>query len=366
MLQIPYEYATTPTYFESLEKLADKVDNIAFCAIHPKGQDQGQGIDMLIVESLSKLPTMPVKIIVDDFTEANSAELIDHIFKSIKTHCGIDATDILYIHGGEDVSKTGWLSYPTFYREFGLKRLRQYIDKQIPWTERDKIFVSLARRPTWFRVAITEQFIKRNLLNYGMISCGSDSTDSTVTDWRTLWVSPDYRSQFPFLLDGQLSSNDELQKETPYLSNAFVNVVSETSHDVNPCYNEIFAELYTPWPNSSFHWTRLFVTEKTLKPYAMHQLPVFNTVKHHVRHLRSMGIDVFDDIVNHSYDELDDPILRIQAVGAEVERLCKLGISYFKSLNLTTRFIAAREQFAKIEQSKLANFEKQLTDFIRK
>lgn len=365
MLQIPYEYATAPTYFKFLKEQCTERNDIAFCAIHPKGMNQGQGIDMLVVESLSRLPMLPAKVIIDDFTEANDAELIDRMISSL-TAIGIRPENILYIHGGEDVDQFNWLSYPTFYREFKLKRLSQYIGNSVPWAERDKIFVSLARRPTWFRVAVTEQFIKRNLLDYGMISCGSDSPELSVTDWRTLWVSPEFQSQFPFLLDGQLSSDEELQKETLYLSNAFVNVVSETSHNKNPRFQEIFNELYTPWPNSSFHWTRPFITEKTLKPYAMHQLPVFNTVKHHVRNLRSMGIDVFDDIIDHSYDELDDPLLRIQAVGAEVERLCNLGIDYFKNLDLSDRFVTARERFSAVETFKLNRFEQQLADFIRK
>jgi hypothetical protein len=110
----------------------------------------------------------------------------------------------------------------------------------------------------------------------------------------------------------------------------------------------------------------MFITEKTLKPYAMHQLPVFNTVKGHVKNLRDMGIDVFDDVVDHSYDNIDHPIERVQAVGAEIERLCNLGVDYFKQLNLDARFETARNRFMEQEKIKLAKFEQVLTDFVRK
>ena len=85
-------------------------------------------------------------------------------------------------------------------------------------------------------------------------------------------------------------------------------------------------------PDGYHHWNRLFVTEKTTKAIAMRQIPIFNTVQYHVRLMRAMGLDLFDDIVDHSYDEIEDPVERIQAIATEVERLYNRGHEYFKTI----------------------------------
>lgn len=366
MLQIPYEYLTEPTYFKFLEELCQDRNDVAFCVINLKDASLGWRIAEYCAEQLANLVIKPSKVIIDDFTEANDADLLERMISNIEK-LGIARENILYIHGGEDSATPGWITYPTFYREFNLLRLSQYLTNRIPWNQRSKIFVSLARRPNWFRVAITEELIKRNCIAHGLVSCGSDPDSFELQFWKDLWVTnPEYKSQFPFLLDGTVGGGEELFKESAYLTDAFVNLVSETSNDRHPDYEAKFADWTGPRPNSAHHWHRMFITEKTLKPYAMHQLPVFNTVKGHVKNLRDMGIDVFDDIVDHSYDNVDHPIERVQAVGAEIERLCNLGVDYFKQLNLDARFETARNRFMEQEKIKLAKFEQVLTDFVRK
>ena len=50
--------------------------------------------------------------------------------------------------------------------------------------------------------------------------------------------------------------------------------------------------------NDSIH-----LTEKSFKFFAWHQIPVFNASRNHVREIRKLGFDLFEDIIDHSYDD---------------------------------------------------------------
>lgn len=46
----------------------------------------------------------------------------------------------------------------------------------------------------------------------------------------------------------------------------------------------------------------IFITEKSVKPFIYQQVPIFLGTTGLVKHLRQYGFDLFDDIVDHSYD----------------------------------------------------------------
>lgn len=48
----------------------------------------------------------------------------------------------------------------------------------------------------------------------------------------------------------------------------------------------------------------IHLTEKSFKFFAWHQIPVFNASRNHVEEIRKLGFDLFDDIIDHSYDSV--------------------------------------------------------------
>ena len=111
-----------------------------------------------------------------------------------------------------------------------------------------------------------------------------------------------------------------------FFCNAIFNVVLESSIEIIP--NKI---------TTLQHWDRLFVTEKTVKAFAYHQIPIFLATMHHVKKLRELGFDVFDNIVNHDYDDEPNVEYRIQKIADEIERICNLDFEVLKKLNIQTR-----------------------------
>ena len=76
------------------------------------------------------------------------------------------------------------------------------------------------------------------------------------------------------------------------------------------------------------------ITEKTYKTILNCQMPIFLSSAHTVYYYRLMGFDAFDDIIDHSYDLIEDPVLRIEAVAREIERLSK---HYYYAENISGR-----------------------------
>ena len=66
----------------------------------------------------------------------------------------------------------------------------------------------------------------------------------------------------------------------------------------------------------------IHVTEKTFRPFIYYQIPIIVATPNHIKYLRDVyGFDMFDDLVNHSYDsELDDR-KRIKMIIDEIGRL---------------------------------------------
>ena len=67
-----------------------------------------------------------------------------------------------------------------------------------------------------------------------------------------------------------------------------------------------------------------FITEKSIKPMSMLQPIVVYGSVNTVQHLRDMGFYMFDDVIDHSYDEETDEIQRLIKVSNEVSRLCSI------------------------------------------
>ena len=51
-----------------------------------------------------------------------------------------------------------------------------------------------------------------------------------------------------------------------------------------------------------FNDANVQLSEKSFKHFAWHQIPIFNASRGHVEVVRNLGFDVFDDIIDHSYD----------------------------------------------------------------
>ena len=96
----------------------------------------------------------------------------------------------------------------------------------------------------------------------------------------------------PLIAPDELDLNTDNFEATRTVPNSFkqsiFNIVTESS------YENIGDTFDT--------WSRIMITEKSIKAYRLYQFPIFLAPAGHVQLQRSLGFDMFDDIIDHSYD----------------------------------------------------------------
>jgi len=67
-----------------------------------------------------------------------------------------------------------------------------------------------------------------------------------------------------------------------------------------------------------------------MKPFIWGQVPVFVAHQHSLKFLRDWGFDLFEDIVDHSYDCDPDSAGRVVLAIDQLEKICKMPIEHWQ------------------------------------
>jgi hypothetical protein len=172
-------------------------------------------------------------------------------------------------------------------------------------------YIALARNPKPHRTRFINSLLNRHLEKYGYYSIGSgvewsriDYTQYYAQHQLELGIDDANLKYFPTFLDGAIEQNYSTDPisytiDNPKITNALVNVVLETSYEkIND--------------GSLTDWSTPMITEKTVKAFALKQIPMILGPLGQVSHTRKLGFDMFDDVVDHSYDFETDPFVRIE------------------------------------------------------
>ena len=246
---------------------------------------------------------------------------------------------------GLRVKKTNYLSSFTlnlFYEDY------DSIQKSI----NDKFFLCINKRPKIHRIATLGYLKNLNLLehtNYSILE-DSDKEDSDFdrflgrTESLRLKDDLDYvLSQKPKQTDYEAIHNKDLLNIEKHTYAGIIDLDDYRTSTINIVTESMYE-------SDSVH-----ITEKSFKPFGFCQLPIFVATSQHVRFLREYyNLDVFDDIIDHSYDKESDHKIRIKLVIKEVERLYANReniINFFN--NNKDRIFKNREILQNIYDSKL-------------
>ena len=171
--------------------------------------------------------------------------------------------------------------------EYGLDQFRYDFG-----TALDRKFLCLLRRPTLNRAQLARFFLDNIGLDTVRLSFGSGATGG-LNQYRDV-VGVD----LPLLVDGVLTDRvQEFDISNTLFHSCLFNIVAETSSQ------------------SEANWRSVFLTEKTWKAIMQRQIPIWYGVPDLVEHVRSLGFDTFDDILDgHQYDIIMDETARHQSV----------------------------------------------------
>ena len=157
---------------------------------------------------------------------------------------------------------------------------------------KDKVFQCLNNYPRPHRIVLVERMLKSDKIwDYGIIS-------SKPGNYQDRYFSPLIK------IDDVVENGTEERfgLQTQFSNKCYIDVVTETAFDYQ------------------------FITEKSLKPFYLLQFPIIFGYSGIIQYFRDKGFDMFDDIIDHSYDKLDSNQCseKADAIVTELERLCSL------------------------------------------
>jgi hypothetical protein len=118
-----------------------------------------------------------------------------------------------------------------------------------------------------------------------------------------------------------------LRPDTTFLDNNKLPKLGNFDHDVG--LTAVWAPLYLV-SESFFQWAiamrkspygSQFITEKSYIPFDICSMPIYISTPFTVETIRDEGFDVFDDLIDHSYDAIVDDRERMEAIITELMRL---------------------------------------------
>lgn len=193
-------------------------------------------------------------------------------------------------------------------------------------------FVMLARLPKPLRLLMASRVLSLELDRFGHMSCGCIQDDGPWQQMSARYIDQRFAHRFPLLLDGFVGSDTRDQYKTAdhRIMHAAINIICETSQD-----HGMDTAIDT--------WVKPWLTEKTTKAFLLCQLPLVVGVPGTVSRIRSLGLDVFDDVIDHSYDDEADPFLRVEMVCNQLRRLVESHDAAILRSDLWPRLAANRD-----------------------
>ena len=216
--------------------------------------------------------------------------------------------------------------------------------------DRKKYFLSFNREPRNHRVMLLSRLFQDGLLNKGYISCPKLDYPMVKDKWwlgsgnstseqKKIYVSPikNLIPQAPLIIDGaDLNINQfNTSPEWPY-EESYFSIVTETHF----------------WEET------VFMSEKIWKPMANYHPFILVGNCGTLKELRKQGFKTFHPFIDESYDEIENPYMRLEAIVKELNRLCNYKVDEIKS------WYADLESILKHNKSVLLNDTTTLMDFV--
>ena len=205
-----------------------------------------------------------------------------------------------------------FIFHPGFYR-YDFSNMKPFINRKYRYSSLSRLIGNRDQR-----LIFTYQLYKLGILERGLVSCGSGETEQGIDFMKSFikTMQKDFLNNLPLLIDGytdvkKVSNHNSINNPG---SDATYNIILESSIDDQD--SKMHPEL-----NYYEGWNRHFFTEKSAKAFNCMQIPLIIGPYKYVQRLRDLGFDMFNDIVDHSYDDIKSNDARISMVADEVKRL---------------------------------------------
>lgn len=299
--------------------------------LYPFGSSSIKNIESFDVENSNDLD--PIFFCYDQ--EPLLPEYNDSLFQFVKSNIA-RSRPVVLLNTEQDsetkqylLDKFGFIDAYAFFHIFAAHdwyRGYEYDSRIVPVKDRvvKKKFISFNRltgSARVYRSMLVAELAKHNLLKEGHISYSDTCPDhghysKTIPDavgkfkfdpaYAIATVEQLDKINFPLRIDYQdreeIPNHSMVLSAVPECMESFVYVVTET------CFWE----------------KKKHLTEKIFKPIILKQPFMLLGCAHNLAYLKSYGFKTFDRWIDESYDDIEDPVLRLQAVVKELDSLSAL------------------------------------------
>lgn len=201
----------------------------------------------------------------------------------------------------------------------------QYFDQQIQWT---KPYITLNRlhvNDRSYRLNMIARLAQNNLLQQGHVSLHLNNIEYGT--WHEEINDP----------------KTKLSSEAQYLISQYINkpLILDTEHTSGNISADFGHQEFELWKSGLWHivtetvfyYDKLHLTEKIFKPIVAQRPFMLAAAPGNLAYLKSYGFETFDQWIDESYDTIQDPDQRLQAIVDQTQRLCAMSDSDLRSMH---------------------------------
>ena len=313
-------------------------------------------VDLDVIEKVKKYDNLYLIIMNEcEFEKKQGLERLTNIVRSLK----IEPRKVWYIHNNEKLPehKIELGSEINVHTARSMSTALKYGQKVefVENKEPGSFFLCMNRSPRIHRYAILCLLKKYNILD--------DTNWSLVCGWD--FNNRKYLFKDVFNFDDVLNLNDEISyftsldiKKGKY-EIEYSGLDNRNAQDL-PNEPKTFENSYfNITTETNFTGEDIHITEKSFKPFFYYQYPLILASHNHIKYFRSAypGLDFFDDILDHSYDDIKDDRDRLMAFFEQVKNINnnkQYYINFYKSNK--ERFIKNFEYLANYKNEYDHNF----------
>ena len=233
-------------------------------------------------------------------------------------------TNFILMHGSQCVERELVHERLTLVRAYsGLAMQKDEYQQLVPSTNKNfnsnKTFICLNRHPRQHRINLVSYLLGLNLEQFGTISFRDTDFQNVTFMNRTSWPFSDQQIETikPILFQGynkirNLNLDALIEKVDQIYNKQPGNIDNVTNFDLNlrNVYQDHFVEIVS---ETLFNTPTVGVSEKFLNSVYGYVFPIVIGAPGVIQVLSNFGFDMFEDVIDQSYDNISDPFDRLCA-----------------------------------------------------
>jgi hypothetical protein len=267
------------------------------------------------------------KIVFSSLCEGHGPREMQAVLHSLVQFDWYDPAKIVFLHNSledppDNIKHVRWPWYMVNHSNW----LHNLHKAKIDWKTHTK--------DRWFLCLMRRRSDQRSLLLKNLLS------NFDKEQYRLSYASMiDYQSfddiaqiSIPIMIDGPTPGDEQHKAVDTRIFGCLINLIVETS-----CQE-----------SGDHYWISAYASEKTFKCFGWRQLPIWFAAPGHVSKVKSLGFDVFDDIIDHQkYDVIQDPIERMTMI-----------LTILKNFLLSNKSTTPQDFYMKIQDRLGKNYDK--------